>query len=89
MTDMNPPQDSAGLTRFIRTRFHVQHREQLLRLARLAEGAETEHFHDDDLSEGVCATWTALYTRLTELLDYTDEHMRLENDELFPQFESA
>ncbi len=39
------------------------------------------------LPKGACGTWTALYTGLTEFLTDFDEHMRLENEVLFPQFE--
>ncbi len=39
------------------------------------------------LPEGACGTWTALYTGLAEFVDDLAEHMRLENDVLFPQFE--
>jgi regulator of cell morphogenesis and NO signaling len=55
--------------------------------------------HDRDIAEirrltgkltlpaGACGTWTALYTGLAEFVDDLTEHMRLENDVLFPQFE--
>lgn len=39
--------------------------------------------------DGACGTWTALYRGLTEFTADLTEHMRLENDVLFPQFESA
>ncbi|EPX77160.1 hemerythrin domain-containing protein [Litoreibacter arenae] len=39
------------------------------------------------LPEGACGTWTALYTGLAEFIVDLSEHMRLENDVLFPQFE--
>lgn len=42
---------------------------------------------DLTLPEGTCGTWNALYTGLTEFLGDLEEHMRLENDALFPQFE--
>jgi regulator of cell morphogenesis and NO signaling len=42
---------------------------------------------DVTLPKGACGTWTALYTGLTEFLTDLEEHMRLENDVLFPQFE--
>jgi regulator of cell morphogenesis and NO signaling len=41
------------------------------------------------LPEGACGTWTALYTGLAEFLGDLEEHMRLENDVLFPSFASV
>ncbi|MEQ6250443.1 MULTISPECIES: hemerythrin domain-containing protein [Rhodobacterales] len=157
MPDASPPQDPAELTRYIETRYHERHREQLPVLAQMAERVETVHFGDDDVPEGlsallermigemevhmkkeelilfpairkggmpgienpiavmradhddhateiaeirrltgnltlpagVCGTWTALYTGLAGFLGDLEEHMRLENDVLFPQFEPA
>lgn len=60
--------------------------------------ADHDH-HDRDIAEirrltrnltlpaGACGTWTALYAGLAEFIDDLTEHMRLENDVLFPQFE--
>ena len=39
------------------------------------------------LPEGACGTWTRLYTGLAEFLTDLEDHMKLENDVLFPQFE--
>jgi regulator of cell morphogenesis and NO signaling len=39
------------------------------------------------LPEGACGTWTRLYEGLAEFIDDLSEHMRLENEVLFPQFE--
>ena len=39
------------------------------------------------LPEGACRTWTALYEGLDTFMTDFEEHMRLENDVLFPQFE--
>lgn len=39
------------------------------------------------LPTGACGTWTRLYDGLTEFIADLNEHMRLENDVLFPQFE--
>ncbi|MFV0360336.1 hemerythrin domain-containing protein [Tropicimonas sp.] len=39
------------------------------------------------LPDGACRTWTALYSGLEEFIADLEEHMRLENDILFPQFE--
>mgnify|MGYP003390470922 FL=1 len=41
------------------------------------------------LPEGACGTWTRLYDGLAEFVDDLTEHMRLENEVLFPQFEPA
>ena len=39
------------------------------------------------LPQGACRTWTSLYAGLDEFITDLEEHMRLENDVLFPQFE--
>lgn len=39
------------------------------------------------LPEGACGTWIELYNGIAEFVDDLTEHMRLENDVLFPQFE--
>jgi len=44
---------------------------------------------DLTLPAGACGTWAALYTGLAGFLDDLEEHIRLENDILFPKFESA
>lgn len=41
------------------------------------------------LPDGACGTWTGLYRGLAEFTADLTEHMRLENDMLFPQFEPA
>ena len=41
------------------------------------------------LPEGACTTWKTLYEGLTDFIDDLTEHMRIENDILFPQFEPA
>ncbi len=150
-----PAHDAPELTRYIETRYHVRHREQLPRLAAMAEKVEDVHFGDEDLPEGLsdtlrrmigdmevhmkkeelilfpairkgggpgienpiavmradhddhdrdvgeirrrtrnltppegaCGTWAALYAGLEEFICDLEEHMRLENDVLFPQFE--
>ncbi|WP_340108707.1 hemerythrin domain-containing protein [Pikeienuella sp. HZG-20] len=45
----------------------------------------------DDLTlpAGACRKWTALYEGLAQFVADLVEHTRLENDVLFPQFESA
>jgi len=150
-----PVHDAAELTRYIETRYHARHREQLPPLAEMAERVEAVHGedeavpkglaeilrrmigdmevhmnkeelilfpairagggagiehpiavmradHDDHdralaeirrltrdltLPEGACGTWTGLYAGLAEFMADLTEHMRLENEVLFPQFE--
>lgn len=38
---------------------------------------------------GACGTWTSLYAGIAEFIDDFNEHLRLENEVLFPQFEEA
>lgn len=53
-----------------------------------AEIAEINRLTGDlSLPDGACRTWTALYAGLDEFLADLVEHMRLENEVLFPQFE--
>ena len=40
------------------------------------------------LPAGACGTWTRLYDGLIEFVEDLTEHMRLENEVLFPQFET-
>lgn len=155
MTNPAPIHDAAALTRYIETRYHARHREQLPPLAGMAEKVETVHYGDDDVPEGLanilrrmigdmevhmkkeelilfpairrgggpgiekpiavmrddhddhaidvaeirrltagltlppgaCRTWTTLYAGLDEFITDLEEHMRLENDVLFPPFE--
>lgn len=155
MTDVAPIHDAAELTRYIETRYHARHRDQLPPLAEMSEKVENVHSgaesvpeglsqilrrmigemevhmkkeelilfpairrgggpgienpisvmradHDDHAAEvaeirrltaeltlpqGACGTWTALYGGLDEFITDLEEHMRLENEVLFPQFE--
>ena len=157
MSDAAPIHDAAELTRYIETRYHARHRQQLPPLAAMAEKVENVHFgdehapdglsdvlrrligemevhmkkeelilfpairkgggpgienpiavmradHDDHATEvakirrmtggltlpdGACGTWTALYAGLDEFITDLEEHLRLENEVLFPQFESG
>lgn len=41
------------------------------------------------LPEGACRTWTRLYEEIDEFIADLTEHMRLENEVLFPRFEPA
>lgn len=43
--------------------------------------------NDLTLPEGACRKWTALYQGLAQFIADFDDHVRLENDVLFPQFE--
>lgn len=155
MTETVPLEDTAELTRYIETRFHARHREQLPSLAEMAAKVEAVHAGDANVPNGlanvlrqmidemeehmkkeetilfpamrsggapgletpisvmradhadhdreiaeirrltgnlslpgeVCGTWTALYSGLAEFVTDLEEHMRLENEVLFPRFE--
>ncbi|MBL8895792.1 MAG: hemerythrin domain-containing protein [Rhizobiales bacterium] len=157
MTEVAPIHDAAALTRYIETRYHARHREQLPPLAAMSEKVENMHSGDADVPEGLsavlrrmigemevhmkkeelilfpairrggrpgienpiavmradhdghatgvaeirrltegltlpqgaCGTWAALYAGLDEFITDLEEHMRLENDVLFPRFEPA
>lgn len=157
MVDSPPVSDAAELTRYIETRYHARHREQLPGLADLAAKVEAVHAggphvpagladllrrmanelenhmkkeefilfpairggggpgiehpiavmradHADHeraverirrltggptLPEGACRSWTALYAGLESFMADFAEHLRLENEILFPQFETA
>lgn len=41
------------------------------------------------LPDGACGTWTGLYRGLAEFTEDLTEHLRLENEVLFPPFEPA
>lgn len=58
---------------------HDEHDREVAEILKL-----TRHL---TLPQGACGTWTALYEGLAEFIDDLTEHMRLENDILFPQFE--
>jgi len=60
---------------------HIAHGEQLDRLSALT--------HDATLPAGACNTWQALYAGIAQLKDDLINHIHLENNVLFPQFESA
>ena len=77
MPDTSPPQDPAELTRYIETRYHERHREQLPLLAQMAERVETVHFGDDDVPEG-------LSNLLERMIGDMEVHMKKEELILFP-----
>ena len=58
---------------------HLEHGETLERLAQLTD--------DMTAPAGACNTWRALYTGLAQLRDDLIDHIHLENNVLFPQFE--
>lgn len=155
MSETAPIHDAAALTKYIETRYHQRHREQLPDLAELAQRIETVHAGDDNVPAGLsellrrligemevhmkkeelilfpairkggmpgienpiavmradhddhdrditeirrltngptlpdnaCGSWSALYAGLDEFMTDLTEHMHLENDILFPQFE--
>ena len=60
---------------------HTSHGEQLDRLTALT--------HDGTLPPGACNTWQALYAGVAQLRDDLINHIHLENNVLFPQFEQA
>lgn len=155
MTDCAPVHDPGEFTRYIETRYHARHREQLPKLVAMAEQVEALHFGDEDAPVGLsdllrrmigemevhmkkeelilfpairkggvpgldtpiavmradhtdhareiaeiraltgdlavpvtaCRTWSDLYRDLAAFVTDLEEHLRLENDLLFPQFE--
>ena len=60
---------------------HEGHDRDIVEIRRLTKGPT--------LPEHACGSWTALYAGLDEFLGDLTEHMHLENDILFPQFEPA
>jgi regulator of cell morphogenesis and NO signaling len=58
---------------------HDGHDRELAEIRRLTR--------DLTLPDGACGTWTALYHGLATFIEDLTEHMRLENEVLFPQFE--
>jgi len=57
---------------------HEEHTGQLTALAELARGFE--------LPGDACGSWRALYIGLAKLSDDLIEHIRIENEVLFPRF---
>lgn len=60
---------------------HDGHDREVAEIRRLTGGP--------NLPEGACRSWTALYAELDEFLSDLAEHMRLENEVLFPMFEAS
>ncbi len=59
---------------------HDEHGEELRTLAALT--------NDLTLPEGACNTWRALYAGLVKLTEDLTEHIHIENNILFPRFET-
>ena len=59
---------------------HEDHDLEVAEIRRLTGGLA--------VPEGACRTWTALYAGLGAFLDDLAEHIRLENEVLFPPFET-
>ncbi|MEY5098262.1 MAG: iron-sulfur cluster repair protein YtfE [Pseudomonadota bacterium] len=60
---------------------HVEHGAALERLDQLT--------HEQQAPEGACTTWRALYAGLAQLKEDLIAHIHLENNVLFPMFETA
>ncbi len=60
---------------------HDNHRADLAQIRRLTAGLVAP--------KDACGTWAALYAGLEEFVDDLEEHMRLENEILFPLFEPS
>jgi regulator of cell morphogenesis and NO signaling len=52
-------------------------------------GAVLELTQDATPPDGACNTWRALYAGIAQLNDDLINHIHLENNVLFPQFEAA
>jgi regulator of cell morphogenesis and NO signaling len=59
---------------------HDDHSRDVAEIHRLTRGLSKP--------DGACRTWTDLYAGLGEFLSDLAEHIRLENDVLFPPFET-
>ncbi|WP_417280689.1 hemerythrin domain-containing protein [Celeribacter sp.] len=63
-------------------------RTALMRADHDCEIAKIRHLTDNlTLPEGACTPWATLYEGLAEFIADLSEHIRLENNVLFPQFE--
>jgi regulator of cell morphogenesis and NO signaling len=58
---------------------HDDHDREVAEIRRITAGPK--------LPEGACRSWTALYAGVETFLDDLAEHIRLENEVLFPMFE--
>lgn len=60
---------------------HDNHERELDQIRRLT--------HDMTVPERACTSWATLYADLAKFSEDLTEHIRLENDVLFPQFDGA
>ena len=60
---------------------HVDHGEVLERMTQLTS--------DFTVPEGGCGTWRALYQAAAQFKDDLIEHIHIENNILFPRFQSS
>jgi iron-sulfur cluster repair di-iron protein len=60
-------------------REHEEHSENLVRLVALTHNAEPP--------EGACSTWRQLCSGVRQFAEDLEQHIRIENDVLFPRFE--
>ena len=72
-----PPGDPAEMTRYIETRYHARHREQLPELAALAAKVEQVHADVPDVPAGLAEL-------LRRLIGELEVHMKKEELILFP-----
>lgn len=77
-----PLDDPAALTRYIESRFHARHRRDLPGLVALAIEVEAEHFGDHNVPRGLTEV-------LGDMADDMEEHMRTEEQILFPMIRRA
>lgn len=77
MSDVAPIHDAAELTRHIETRYHGRHRQQLPKLAAIAEIIEDLHEPDRGVPEGVTAV-------LRRMIGEMEVHMKKEELLVFP-----
>ena len=65
----------------------------VLRAEHVDHGSALDHLnalsHDANPPEGACNTWRALYAGIAQLGDDLINHIHLENNVLFPQFEKS
>ena len=71
----------------------IRHPIAMMRHEHVEHGAALEHLdqltHEQQPPEGACTTWRALYAGLAQLKDDLIAHIHLENNVLFPQFETV
>ncbi|MGI9133875.1 MAG: iron-sulfur cluster repair protein YtfE [Rhodoferax sp.] len=71
----------------------VRHPIQMMRHEHIDHGATLERLsaltHDATPPEGACNTWRALYAGIAQLHDDLINHIHMENNMLFVQFEAA